>query len=81
MGLFVWTNLIFPFSELLIFINSFKPEAELDALFPWSMALAQQCYVKILSGQFCNHRQFVSEIPGTKYKEKGKYLIHTVTSS
>lgn len=66
LGLFVWTTLIFPFSKLPIFLNSLKQEAKLDALFPFSMALAQQDYVKAVSGQLCNHKQFGSEIPGNK---------------
>lgn len=66
LGLFVWTTLIFPFSKLLIFLNSFKHEAKLDALFPFSMALAQQRYVKAVSGQFCNSKKFGSEILGNK---------------
>lgn len=41
--LYFWTNLVFAFSKLLIFINSLKAQAELDASFPESVALAQRC--------------------------------------
>lgn len=49
-----------------------KRGAELNALFPSSMALAQQCYVKIISGQLRNHKQFVSAVPGNRVQQKGQ---------
>lgn len=59
--------------EIADFFQTFlKRGAELNALFPSSMALAQQRYVKIISGQLCNHKQFVSAVPGNRVQQKGQ---------